>query len=155
MKSFVFIDDPQVQEDLNKLINLIMKDGRKAKAVKCVVEAFASMKTHPNYPKQKSASEVFQEGIERVCPFLEVRKVRVKGSTYQVPGALHVDRQRSLGLRWLIQGARRRKPMPFSKALGFEIVDAFRRQGYAIDQRNALHKLAESNRAYAHFRWWA
>lgn len=137
-----------------KFVHLLMKNGNKQKARNLLCEALESMKKDRRFPSSKTGLEVLSEGVLRASPLLEVRKIRLGGTYYNVPGALHENRQQGLGIRWLIVGATKRKPMKFAQALGCEILEASRREGYAVRQRDELHKLAESNRAFAHYRWW-
>lgn len=100
----------------------------------------------------------FQEAIQNIKPSFEVKKVRIAGTTYQVPSLLSLQRQENIAMNWLLQSTRERKKknasFSFETCLAFEIYDAFKKQGQARNKRNELHKLAELNRAYSHFRWW-
>jgi small subunit ribosomal protein S7 len=100
-----------------------------------------------------TALEVFEDAIENIRPQLEVKSRRVGGATYQVPMELSAARSRSLAMRWLIQYANSRKGVPMSKALANEIVDAYNNTGAAIKKRDDTHKMAQANRAFAHYRW--
>lgn len=99
---------------------------------------------------------IFHKAIENVSPYLEVRKVRSKGTTRQIPTMIKLSRQQTLAIRWLIDGAfqRKKKGNKFSDSLAIEIIDAFQKQGIARQKRNDLHKMAHSNRANLRYRWW-
>jgi len=101
---------------------------------------------------------VFSQSLENVKPVFEVKKVRIAGSTHQVPALVSFKRQEGLAIRWIIQAAKDRKKkngkMSFEECLAFEIVEAFKKQGGARHKRDDLHKLAEANRAYSHYKWW-
>jgi len=97
--------------------------------------------------------EVFQKAMENVKPFLEVRSRRVGGATYQVPVEVTQDRRTALAIRWIISFARGRKGMPFAQKLASELMDAYQDQGSAIKKKQNTHKMAEANKAFAHYRW--
>lgn len=117
-----------------------------------------SSPVNPLIEKSSSLFFIIHQAIENVKPFFEVKKVRVAGTTYQVPSLVQSNRQENLAINWLIQSAHERKKKNPSQAfeicLAFEIYEAFQKQGQARNKRNELHKLAEVNRAFSHFRWW-
>lgn len=133
-----------------KLTNVVMVKGKKTVAEKVVYGAFdavAKRKPSPN------PLEILQRAVDNVKPRLEVKPRRVGGATYQVPMEVPSDRQNALALRWLVKFAGARKGIPMRQALAGEILDAYRGQGSAIRRRDEVHKMAQSNKAFAHFRW--
>ena len=132
-----------------KLINSIMYDGKKGVAEKIVYDAIEKIKT-------KSKDEpinVFNEAINNIRPSVEVRSRRVGGATYQVPVEVRPKRSQALALRWLIDASRKRKDKTMSDKLFNEIFDAYNNKGSSIKKKEDTHKMAESNKAFAHFRW--
>jgi len=132
-----------------KLINSIMYDGKKITAEKIVYDAIDKIKT-------KSKDEpiaVFNDAINNVRPTVEVRSRRVGGATYQVPVEVKSKRSQALALRWIIDASRKRKDKKMSDKLFNEIYDAYQNKGSAIKKKEDTHKMAESNKAFAHFRW--
>ena len=132
-----------------KLINSIMLDGKKTIAEKIVYDAIDKIKS-------KSKDEpltVFNDAINNVRPTVEVRSRRVGGATYQVPVEVKAKRSQALALRWIIDASRKRKDKKMSDKLFNEIFDAYQKRGSAIKKKEDTHKMAESNKAFAHFRW--
>ena len=132
-----------------KLINSIMLDGKKTIAEKIVYDAIDKIKS-------KSKDEpvpVFKDPINNVRPTVEVRSRRVGGATYQVPVEVKAKRSQALALRWIIDASRKRKDKKMSDKLFNEIFDAYQKRGSAIKKKEDTHKMAESNKAFAHFRW--
>ena len=132
-----------------KLINSIMYDGKKTAAEKIVYDAIEKIKS-------KSKDEpltVFNEAINNLKPTVEVRSRRVGGATYQVPVEVKSKRSQALALRWLIDASRKRKDKKMSDKIFNEIFDAYNSKGAAIKKKEDTHKMAESNKAFAHFRW--
>ena len=132
-----------------KLINSIMYDGKKTVAEKIVYDAIDKIKS-------KSKDEpitVFNDAINNVRPTVEVRSRRVGGATYQVPVEVKAKRSQALALRWIIDASRKRKDKKMSDKLFNEIFDAYQKRGSAIKKKEDTHKMAESNKAFAHFRW--
>ena len=144
------IVDPKFKSAiLPKLINSIMYDGKKITAEKIVYEAIEKVKT-------KSKDEpiaVFNDAINNVRPSVEVRSRRVGGATYQVPVEVKSKRSQALALRWIIDASRKRKDKKMADKLFNEIYDAYQNKGSAIKKKEDTHKMAESNKAFAHFRW--
>ena len=132
-----------------KLINGIMLDGKKAVAEKIV---YGSMDTLKERMKEDPLKVVLK-AIENIRPQIETKSRRVGGATYQVPVDVRKDRSYSLGIRWLIQNARERGGKSFQEKLVGELMDAFNEKGGAMKKRETVHKMAESNRAFAHYRW--
>ena len=134
---------------VTKLVNSIMLDGKKGVAQKVVYGAFDTI-------KEKTGNEpldVFTQALENIMPSLEVKARRVGGATYQVPMEVRPARRQTLGLRWLTTYARARGERTMSERLAGEIMDAANNTGSAVKKREDTHKMAESNKAFAHFRW--
>ena len=144
------IPDPKFNSTIiPKLINSIMYDGKKVIAEKIVYDAIEKIKT-----KSKGEPiDVFNEAINNVRPNLEVRSRRVGGATYQVPVEVKAKRAQALALRWIMDATRKRKNKTMAEKLYAEILDASQNKGSAIKKREDTHKMAEANKAFAHFRW--
>ena len=134
---------------ITKLINATMLDGKKSVAESIIYNAFNIIKTKTN----KDPLEVFNAALENVLPQLEVRSRRVGGSNYQVPVEVSAKRKQTLALRWIIQYARLRNEKTMEEKLASEIIDASNKIGGACKKRDDTHKMAESNKAFAHLRW--
>ena len=132
------------------MINCIMERGKKSVAAKIVYGAIEDIQ---NQLKDEDPINIFTTAIENVSPRLEVKSRRVGGATYQVPLEVKPKRQVALATRWLIQFAGYRKAVPMRRALANEVVDAYRGQGAAIKKRDDTHKMAQANKAFAHYRW--
>ncbi len=148
-KKIPVIDPKYKSVIIPKLINSIMYDGKKITAEKIVYEAIEKIKT-------KSKDEpisVFNDAINNVRPTVEVRSRRVGGATYQVPVEVKSKRSQALALRWIIDASRKRKDKKMADKLFNEIYDAYQNKGSAIKKKEDTHKMAESNKAFAHFRW--
>ena len=142
--------DPKFHsETVSKFINSIMYDGKRSTAEKILYDALEKIKSKNNEDPLK----VFNSAINNVKPNLECRSRRVGGATYQVPVEVKQNRGQALALRWIIDATRKRKNKTMSEKLYFEIVDASQNKGSAIKKREDTHKMAESNKAFAHFRW--
>ena len=134
---------------VTKLVNSVMLDGKKGVAQKVVYSAFDMI-------KDKTGNEpldVFNQAMENIMPSLEVKARRVGGATYQVPMEVRPARRQTLGLRWLTAYARARGERTMAERLAGEIMDAANNSGSAVKKREDTHKMAESNKAFAHFRW--
>ncbi len=146
----VLVVDPKYKSAIvPKLINSIMYDGKKTIAEKIVYDAIEKIKS-------KSKDEpisVFNEAINNIRPTIEVKSRRVGGATYQVPVEVKAKRSQTLALRWLIEASRKRKDKKMSDKIFYEIYDAYQKKGSAIKKKDDTHKMAESNKAFAHFRW--
>ena len=144
------LPDPMYNSKLvTKLVNSIMLDGKKGVAQKIVYGAF-------DIVKEKSGKDpiaVFTEAMENIMPLLEVKARRVGGATYQVPMEVRPERRQTLGLRWLTAYSRARSERTMSERLAGEILDAMNGVGNSVKKREDTHKMAEANRAFAHFRW--
>ena len=148
-KKIPVIDPKYKSVIIPKLINSIMYDGKKVTAEKIVYEAIEKIKT-------KSKDEpitVFNDAINNVRPTVEVRSRRVGGATYQVPVEVKTKRSQALALRWIIDASRKRKDKKMADKLFNEIYDAYQNKGSAIKKKEDTHKMAESNKAFAHYRW--
>jgi len=135
--------------DLAKFINRVMIGGKRTTAQRIVYDALDQAEQQARRP----AIEVFRHAINNATPQLEVRSRRVGGATYQVPREVRPERQRSLSMRWLVQAARARTGRPMKDRLAQEILEASRAQGSAVRRKEDLHRMAEANRAFAHYRW--
>ena len=147
------IPKPDVQfgdELVEKLINYVMLRGQKETARKVVYAAFDVIK---NDKAGGEPVEVFKTALQNAGPLMEVRSRRVGGANYQVPREVRPERRTSLALRWIISAARGTKGAPMFKALANEILLAAKNEGFAVKKRDDVHKMAEANRAFAHFAW--
>ena len=134
---------------VTKLVNNVMYDGKKGVAQKIVYDAFAEIEAKLG----QNPLEVFQACLENIMPVLEVKARRVGGSTYQVPMEVRADRRQTLGLRWLIAAARKRGERPMAERLAAEIIDAKNSAGAAFKKKEETHRMAEANKAFAHYRY--
>ena len=134
---------------VTKLINAVMLDGKKGTSEKIIYEAFDIIKEKTG----KNPVEVFDAAMENIMPLLEVKSRRVGGSNYQVPIEVRPDRRQTLGLRWLVQYSKNRSGRGMANKLANEIMDAANGVGGAVKKREDTHKMAEANKAFAHYRW--
>jgi len=148
-KRVVLPDSLYNSQLVGKLINKVMRDGGKSKAEAVCYDCFAFIEKKT----KQNPLQVFLKAMENVKPVLEVRSRRVGGATYQVPSTVDPRRQETLALRWIVQFARQKKGRPMRERLAEEIVMAFRQEGLAVKKREDTHKMAEANRAFAHYRW--
>jgi len=130
-------------------INMIMKKGKKSLSERIVYRSFDIV----NEKLKRDPLEVFQKAVENVRPLLEVKSRRVGGATYQVPVDVNSRRGTTLALRWMRNYARAKSGRPMEQKLADEIIDAYKRQGAAIKKREDTHRMAEANKAFAHYRW--
>lgn len=145
------IPDPQYNSKLvTRFVNVIMEKGKKPLAEHIIYNALNIVSEKSG---NKNALEVLQKAIDNVRPLLEVKPRRVGGATYQVPVEVKSERGSSIAMRWLRDFARQKKGKPMDQKLADEIVDAFKAQGAAVKKREEMHKMAESNKAFAHYRW--
>ncbi len=135
--------------EVSKFINILMLQGKKSVAERIVYGAFEQAEKKANKP----AIEVFYEALDNVKPNLEVRSRRVGGATYQIPVEVRPDRSLALAFRWLIEAARSRGEHTMMDRLSGEIIDALNNRGASVKKREETHKMAEANRAFAHYRW--
>ena len=144
------LPDPLYNSKLvTKLINNVMYDGKKGVAQKIVYDAFAEVEAKVG----QNPLEVFQEALENVMPVLEVKARRVGGSNYQVPMEVRPERRQTLGLRWMVAFARTRGERTMSARLAAEIIDAKNSAGGAFKKKEETHRMADANKAFAHFRY--
>ena len=145
------IEDAKYHSTLvSRLVNTVMHSGKKSTAQRIVYGAFDQLsEKNP----QSSPLEILQRAVDNAKPRLEVKPRRVGGATYQVPLEVTVDRQLALAMRWLVDFADARKGLPMKEALAAEIMEAYQGQGNAIRKRDEVHKMAQANKAFAHFRW--
>ena len=134
---------------VTKLINKVMFDGKKGVAQNIVYDAFNIVAEKTS----RESLEVFQEALNNIMPVLEVKARRVGGATYQVPMEVRPERRQSLGIRWLVEYARKRNERTMAEKLAAEMLDAINNVGGAIKKKEETHKMAEANRAFAHYRW--
>ena len=132
-----------------KFINCVMKKGKKTIARKIVYGAFDILKEKT----KKEPLEVFDSAIRNASPLLEVKPKRVGGATYQVPREVRGNRKLTLAIRWILQASRTKKGQPMKEKLAEEIINAANNTGFAIRKKEDMHRMAEANRAFAHFAW--
>ena len=150
--------DPRFHDKvLAKFINCIMHDGKKAVAQRLVYSALDKIQERLDKDKSealpKTSLEVFHQAIDNVKPSVEVRSRRVGGANYQVPMSVNSRRRQSLAFRWILQSARGEKGKPMAMRLARELYDAANREGKAMSTRENTHRMAEANKAFAHFAW--
>jgi len=144
------LPDPIYNSKLvTRLVNRIMIDGKKGVAQSILYEAFNIVRERTG----KDPMEVFEQALKNIMPVLEVKARRVGGSNYQVPVEVKPERRTSLGLRWLVNYARTRGEKTMEERLALEIIDASNNTGAAVKKREDTHKMAEANKAFAHYRW--
>ena len=149
VKRDVLADPIYKSKLVTKLINNMMIDGKKGKAQTILYDAFDIIKEKTG----KDPMEVFEQAMENVKPALEVKSRRVGGANYQVPIEVRADRSQALGLRWIIQYARLRGGHSMAENLANELIDASNGTGAAVKKREDTHRMAEANKAFAHYRW--
>ena len=148
-KRNVLPDAKYGSQALSKFINAIMYDGQRFTAEKIIYNTLDKIKEKT----KEDPIKVFNDAINNVRPNLEVRSRRIGGATYQVPVEVKSKRAQALALRWLLEASRKRKNKTMSEKLFYEVMDASQRKGTAFKKREDVHKMAESNKAFAHFRW--
>lgn len=151
-KRAIGVDPRYGSEHVQKLINVVMWKGKKNIARTIVYDALAilSKKAQGN---QEKTLELFHKGLDQVIPIIEVRPRRVGGSVYQIPREVNPDRARALAMRWLISAAAARPDKTMGQRLAYELLDAVEGRGAAVKKRSDVHRMAESNRAFAHYGW--
>jgi len=135
---------------LAKFVNMIMVDGKKSTAEKIV---YTALETITEKNKDDTSVEVFQKALDNISPHVEVKSRRVGGATYQVPIEVRSDRRQALAMRWMIEAARKRGEKSMARRLAGEVLDAFESRGSAVKKREDTHRMAEANKAFAHYRW--
>ena len=144
------LPDPKYKSKLvSKFINCLMKDGKKSVAESILYDAFGIIETRA----KEAPLQVFEKAMGNAKPRIEVKSRRVGGSTYQVPVEVRANRQAALGIRWLISFARKRSEKNMSEKLAAELIDAANQRGATIKKREDTHRMAEANKAFAHYRW--
>lgn len=142
--------DPKYHNvELAQFINKVMLSGKKTVAQKIVYDALDLASAEV----RRSQTDVFEQAIRNTTPMVEVRSRRVGGATYQVPTEVRPERRLALSMRWIIQAARARRGRPMAERLSIELAEAARGQGSAVRRREELYRMAEANRAFAHYRW--
>ena len=145
------VEDARYHSPLvTRLVNTVMLAGKKSVAQRIVYGAFDQISAKHT---DSNPLEIFQRAVDNAKPRLEVKARRVGGATYQVPMEVPLDRQMALAVRWLVSFADKRKGIPLREALAAEILEAYQGQGNAIRKRDEVHKMAQANKAFAHFRW--
>ena len=146
----IFLKDAKYKSDLIlKLMNSIMYDGKKAIAEKIVYDALNKLQSKA----KEEPIKIFETAINNIKPTIEVISRRVGGATYQVPVEVKQKRSMALAIRWLVNASKKRKDKNMSDKICFELYDAYQGRGSAIKKKEDMHKMAESNKAFAHFRW--
>ena len=148
-RKILLVDSKYKSTIIPKLINSIMNDGKKTIAEKIIYDAIDKIKSK----SKEEPINIFNEAINNLRPTVEVRSRRVGGATYQVPVEVKTKRSHALALRWLVEASRKRKDKQMSDKIFNEIYDAYQNKGSAIKKKEDTHKMAESNKAFAHFRW--
>ncbi|OGX40921.1 MAG: 30S ribosomal protein S7 [Omnitrophica WOR_2 bacterium RIFCSPHIGHO2_02_FULL_68_15] len=145
------VPDPKYHSKLiARFINMLMTRGKRSLAERIVYNAFDRMKTQAQV---EDVVQAFQKAVENARPFLEVKSRRVGGATYQVPVEIHGERGIALALRWLRDFARTKKGKPMEERLAEELVAAYRGEGSAVKRKEEMHRMAEANKAFSHYRW--
>jgi len=135
--------------ELSRFINRVMTKGKKSLAQRIVYGALDTV----GQETKREPMEIFNKALENARPLLEVKPRRVGGATYQVPIEVSPNRSESLAIRWLITAARTRRNMPMTRRLALELIDAARAEGTAVKRKEDLHRMADANRAFVHYRW--
>ncbi len=149
VKRTILPDAKYHNQFIAKFINCLMKQGKKSIAERAIYEALEQVKKS----LKQDELEIFLEAIENVKPSVEVRSRRVGGATYQVPVEVRTNRRLALSIKWIIDSARKRREKVISAKLAGEIIDAYKKQGEAMKKRESTHKMADANKAFAHYRW--
>jgi len=142
-------DATQEEKLAAKFVNCVMKQGKKNAARRVVTEALSMAQDKVGEP----ALDIFKKAVDNIRPSVEVKSRRIGGSTYQVPTDIKPSRQTALAFRWLISFSRKRSEKGYANKLASELMDAYNKRGGAVKKREDTHKMAEANKAFAHFRW--
>ncbi len=146
----IIIPDPKYDSKLvSKFIKSVMRSGKKSVAESLLYESFDIIEKKTNEPPLK----IFEQAVDNVRPLIEVKSRRVGGSTYQVPTEIRTSRRTALAIRWIIGFARKRSEKGMSQKMAGELLDAANRRGSSVKKKEDTHKMAEANKAFAHFRW--
>jgi small subunit ribosomal protein S7 len=149
VKRTILSDSRYDSQTVSKFINVLMYQGKKSVAERIFYGAMDVVESRTSQP----GVNIFKQALANLKPVVEVKSRRVGGATYQVPVEIRGDRRTSLGVRWLVQAARRRSGKSMSEKLAFELVDAMNGLGAAVKRREDTHKMADANKAFSHFRW--
>ena len=143
--------DPRFDSKLvSKFVNCMMKNGKKTVALQIMYDA---MDAAAKRAGEKPPLEIFEKAVQNVRPSVQIRSKRVGGSNYQVPMAVNPKRSQALAIRWIIEAARAKKGRPMKDRLASELLDAYNGQGAAVSTRENVHRMADANKAFAHFAW--
>jgi len=148
-KNIVGPDHRYTNKQVAQFINYVMKDGKKNTARRIVYDVLNNIKEE----HKKDPIEIFETALKNTAPVMEVRSRRIGGANYQVPREVRPERKNALAMRWILIAARSRKGMPMKERLTQELLAAARNEGEAVKKRENTHKMAEANRAFAHFSW--
>ena len=149
----VILPDPKFgSELLAKFMNMIMNDGKKSVAERIIYGALERISDRSSVPEER-AVEMLQEALDNVKPVVEVKSRRVGGATYQVPVEIRPARRQTLAMRWLIDAARKRSEKSMAHRLAHELMDAAENRGTAVKKKEDVHRMAEANKAFSHYRW--
>jgi small subunit ribosomal protein S7 len=147
------LPDPKFNDQLvTRFVNMMMWSGKKSTAFKIFYDAIDVVESK-NTDEEKTALEIWKEALTNVMPHVEVRSRRIGGATFQIPRQIRPDRKISLAMKWLISSSRKRNESSMSLKLANEVLAAFKEEGSAVKKRVDTHKMAEANRAFAHYRW--
>ena len=148
------LPDPKFNDLLvSRFVNMLMWDGKKSIAFKIFYDAIEIINDKKNKEDEKSAIEIWKDGLSNVMPHVEVRSRRVGGATFQIPMQIRPDRKVSLAMKWLIGVARKRNEKSMALKLANEVLSAYKEEGAAVKKRIDTHKMAEANKAFSHFRF--
>jgi small subunit ribosomal protein S7 len=148
------LPDPKFNDLLvTRFVNMLMWDGKKSIAFKIFYDAIEIINDKKNKEDEKSALEIWKDGLSNVMPHVEVRSRRVGGATFQIPMQIRPDRKVSLAMKWLIGVARKRNEKSMALKLANEVLSAYKEEGAAVKKRIDTHKMAEANKAFSHFRF--
>ncbi|MGB0870779.1 MAG: 30S ribosomal protein S7 [Flavobacteriales bacterium] len=151
-KKRVLLPDPKFNDTLvTRFVNNLMLDGKKSTAFKIFYDAIALVEEKSG--EDENGLDVFKKALNNVTPQVEVRSRRVGGATFQVPMMIRPDRKTSMGMKWMIGYARKRNEKSMSQRLGFEILAAYREEGATIKKKTDVHRMAEANKAFSHFKF--
>ena len=148
------LPDPKFNDSLvTRFVNMLMWNGKKSIAFKIFYDAIEIINDKKNSEDEKSAIEIWKDGLSNVMPHVEVRSRRVGGATFQIPMQIRPDRKVSLAMKWLIGVARKRNEKSMALKLANEVLSAYKEEGAAVKKREDTHKMAEANKAFSHFRF--
>ena len=148
------LPDPKFNDSLvTRFVNMLMWNGKKSMAFKIFYDAIEIINDKKNSEDEKSAIEIWKDGLSNVMPHVEVRSRRVGGATFQIPMQIRPDRKVSLAMKWLIGVARKRNEKSMALKLANEVLSAYKEEGAAVKKRVDTHKMAEANKAFSHFRF--